>query len=82
MPVIPLRATGIAPRASQPSPSPHAPVQNSGRLGWGELLAVADGVVAAGPGWRLLLLGRTRRDPACYQVSVRDERGAPVWPAY
>ncbi len=51
---------------------------DSGRLGWGELLAVADGVVAASPAWRLLLLGRTRRDPECYQVYVRDERGATV----
>ena len=43
---------------------------------------MADRVVAAGPGWRLLLLGRTRRDPACYQVYVRDQRGATVWPAH
>ena len=58
------------------------PAHNSGRLGWGELLAVADGVVAAGPVWQLLLLGCTRRDLECYQVYVRDHQGATVWPTH
>lgn len=52
------------------------PTHDSGRLCWGELLLVADGVATAGPDWQLLRLGRTRRDPECYQVPVRDDRQA------
>lgn len=63
------------PRGARPTPDPlfeDAPPRDSGRLGWGELLAVVDGVAAAGPAWELFWLGRTRRDPVCYQVYLYD----------
>lgn len=40
---------------------------------------MADGVVAQ-PGWWLVLLGRTRRDPERYQVCALDRRGAVARP--
>lgn len=79
-PVLPL---GVSP----PSPRHRAlidrfdgrPPHDSGMLAWGELLALADAVAAAGPGWRPFWLGRTARDPECYQLCVRDAAGGTYW---
>jgi len=46
-----------------------------------DLLTVGDSVMAH-PGWRLVLLGRTRRDPERYQVCALDRRGTATRPAW
>jgi len=80
-PILPI---GILPTAAgtvTPIGRPDGRLLRDGvRLAWGELLAVADGV-AAHPSWRLVLLGRTRRDPARYQICALDRRGAAARPA-
>jgi len=81
-PTLPIGLAPPAPRAVTPAGRPDGrPLHDGGRLAWGELLAVADGV-AATPGWRLVLPGRTRRDPARYQVCALDRRGAATRPAW
>lgn len=44
----------------------------------GEMLSVADRVVAVVPDWKLLHLDCTRSDPACFQVNIRDDRRATI----
>lgn len=80
-PALPRGVVPPAPRAVTPFGHSHGrPPHDGGRLAWGELLAVVDGV-AARPDWRLVLLRRTRRDPECYQVCVLERRGAAAHPA-
>jgi len=55
------------------------PLHDGGRLAWGGLLAVADGV-ATRLGWHLALLGRGRRDPERYRICVLDRRGTTTRP--
>lgn len=74
-PALPIGAVPPAPRAVTPCGHPDGrPSPIGGCLAWGELLAVADGV-ATRPGWRLVLLGRGRRDPERYRVCVPERRG-------